>query len=143
MCRDEIDAQKDLIIAETFTEKAYRNFWPPKYMFGKFFRTRGVYLDFKEVKEDPPKTPPNINYERQRGIIGVEIPEQDATEGDGGEIVEETYCAAGSGTKKDSWYWSDEKRDFKPKEDDGDYYYADEDKIWKESDPASRSPYDW
>lgn len=98
------------------------------------------------MKEDPPKTPPNINYEKQRGIIGVDLGEleNDGEEhdGGGGKFVE-TYGSAGSHTHKDNWYWSGNKRDFKPKVIDGDYIWSDDERIWREQDPTYRTPYDW
>lgn len=143
--RDELDGQRDLIIEETFTEKAYRNFWPPNYYGGKYFRTRGVYLDFKETKEDPPKTPPNINFERSRGVIGVDLGEiaGHSIDLDAAAHANEMYGPAGHHNNKDFWYWSDTKREFKPKEPDGDYIWCDDDHVWMDNDPTYRTPYDW
>ncbi|CAL8094557.1 unnamed protein product [Orchesella dallaii] len=120
---DELDAQKDLIIEETFTEKAYRNFWPPHFFAGgRYFRTRGIYLDFKEVREDPPKTPPNINYEKQRGIIGVETefdPNELQESGRGIRFYSSTYGPSGFQSKRDNWYWNEDRREYRAKDVDG------------------------
>lgn len=49
----EISKNKENSIKETFAEKAKRYFWPPDILGGYCFRTRGIYLDFKEIMRDP------------------------------------------------------------------------------------------
>jgi len=142
---DELQALEDFEIKETFTEKVTRNFWPPKYN-GPTFRTRGVYLDLPEVKADPPKPSPPMNFEKQRAIIRVFTGELTNSEDIPvlrfGDMTYTTVHGRKMGLR-DKYFWDDELRDFFPKRENEEYDWDPHDEVWVRKDMIYHTPYDW
>jgi hypothetical protein len=111
------------------------------------------------VKKDPPRTPPEINYEPKREMIGVvgedynDKDEDDTTIADSELQVRRRVQIGGDSevqkivfekNHKENFYWDHFCGSFLPKAEGVDYYFDESQQIWKAFvGVARRKPYDY
>jgi len=89
----------------------------------------GVYLDLQEVRDDPPKTPPDCSMPGDdRSKFGMDYG---------------TASGRRPGDPRDQWYWTDETREFKFKAEDERFEWWEQDGVWRIKESEEKSPYAW